>query len=106
VGTRLLGVGIAWDHVHCVLSLPSKIALATVVQRLKGVSAHSWNLAHPERLRWQEGYYARSVGDAELPRVLDYVANQRERHARALVNDAFEPSFDDVSDANERPGRT
>jgi putative transposase len=91
VRTDLLGVGIANDHVHLVASIHPSVSVANVAQRVKGVSSRMWTLTHAEpRFRWQEGYWARSVDQANLPRVLDYLNSQRERHASAFVDVALE----------------
>ncbi len=38
-GSRLLGIGVADDHVHSLLRFASTATLAAVVQRLKGASS-------------------------------------------------------------------
>ena len=82
-GSRLLGIGVADDHVHLLVRLPSTATLAAVVQRLKGASSYECNRRGlvPTRLRWQCGYWAQSVGpDAVVP-LMQYLATQREHHA-------------------------
>jgi putative transposase len=87
VRSELLGVGIADDHVHLVASIHPSVPVADVAQRVKGVSSRMWNLTHPQpRLRWQEGYWARSVDIGSLPRVLAYLQSQRQRHATKFLD--------------------
>jgi putative transposase len=82
LGCPWLAAGIAPDHVHVLVQLPPTLALATLVQHLKGASAHtihreSW-LSQP--LRWQNGYWAASVDPYDFQGLLDYLAQQRIHH--------------------------
>lgn len=75
-------MGIASDHVHAIVRLPRDRTLADVVQHIKGISAHDWNVqfARP-RLHWQPRYWAESVSPHEVPALLDHIENQRSHHA-------------------------
>jgi REP element-mobilizing transposase RayT len=91
LGADALGVGNADDHVHVVLSIGATTALAPLVQRLKGASCRAWNLRNASSpLRWQSGYWVRSVGTDALPRLLPYLRDQRARHRSGHVEDTFE----------------
>ena len=87
----LLAVGNASDHVHVVARLSPSVALADMVRRLKGGSSHAWN-AHPHArpLRWQTGYWARSIEQEGLSPLTAYVRGQRARHASAMTQAAWE----------------
>lgn len=90
-GVELLGVGNADDHVHAVLSIPATIALASLMKQLKGVTCREWNLQNPSRpLRWQSGYWARSIETNSLARLLPYLRDQRSRHGSGLIEPGFE----------------
>ena len=90
---ELLGIGNGDDHVHVVASLHPSTALANVVRHLKGASTRMWNVEHPwRRLRWQHGYWARSVDPVTLTRLLPYLHNQRQRHASRSIHAPFEQS--------------
>ena len=87
----LLAEGNSTDHVHVVLRQAPTIALAEVVRRLKGGSSHAWNLRGGlTPLRWQTGYWARSVEQESLGRLVAYVRDQRGRHAAAATTSAWE----------------
>jgi putative transposase len=91
VGCDLLAVGNASDHVHVVVRVSAAVALAELVRRLKGASSHAWNVAHRGRpLRWQEGYWARSIDQQALEPLTVYVRDQRSRHAAATALAAWE----------------
>lgn len=80
--SMLLAAGCAADHVHLLLQLAPSVALAVVVQRLKGATAHDVNHRGllPQRLVWQAGYWAESFGPADRPPLEAYVRIQRVRH--------------------------
>ena len=77
-------VGGIEDHIHVVASIPPKIAVATFVGQLKGASSHWANhlTEYDSALYWQDGYGVFSFGKQTLPRVVAYVLNQREHHAK------------------------
>ena len=79
---RVFATGCAADHLHSLLRLAPRVALADAVQRLKGGSAFEINAKHllSERLVWQAGYWAESFGPADVNPLLDYVRKQRTRH--------------------------
>ena len=62
--------------------LSSSSRLADVVQRLKGAASHDVNGRSllPEQLHWQEGYWAESLGPADVQPLAEYLRTQRTRH--------------------------
>jgi len=61
-GCALVACGNASDHVHVLVRYPSTVAVAVVVQRLKGASSYEWNAKRRSpRLSWQSGSWAASV---------------------------------------------
>ncbi|MGO9435558.1 MAG: IS200/IS605 family transposase [Terracidiphilus sp.] len=75
-GLCLIAAGGTANHVHLLITLPSKVSLATAVQKLKGSSSR-W--IGPE-FSWQEGYGAFSVSPSQVPVVKRYIQNQEIRH--------------------------
>ncbi len=77
-------VGFMPDHVHVVISSPPRLALASVLKRIKGESTHLLN--HSARMSdenwfaWQPEYGVMTVDEESLRDVIAYVKNQRERH--------------------------
>jgi putative transposase len=82
LGCAPLAIGIASDHVHALLRLASTVALADVVQRLKGASARDVNAEGLLRatLRWQSGYWAESLAPADTEPLRRYLLAQRAHH--------------------------
>jgi REP element-mobilizing transposase RayT len=86
-----IGVGVALDHVHCVVHLGRCVSIADLAQRLKGVSARYWNERPGMKpLRWQQGYWVRSIEPESLATLLPYLRHQRKHHARNTERAAWE----------------
>lgn len=70
------------DHVHLVVSLPPKHAVATYVGQIKGYASHMVNQRPdaPFRFRWQTEYAAFSFDRKRLPNFCAYVNRQKEHH--------------------------
>jgi putative transposase len=84
LGARLIAIGAMPDHIHLVLSIPPRLAIADVIRRLKGSSSYAANGAShgPDSpFGWQSEYGVLSFGERALPDVVAYVRNQPARHA-------------------------
>jgi putative transposase len=81
-GARLVSGGAARDHVHVYLELPVSLALAPLVERLKGGTARWIQRSFPHRaaFAWQQGYAAFSVSPHDDARLLDDLRHQDTRH--------------------------
>jgi putative transposase len=87
-------IGIMPDHVHVAASVPPSVALAEVIGRIKGASAHAVN-HQPDRppdrsFSWQAEYGIHSFGEKALPNVVEYIQNQQEHHASQRLWSALE----------------
>ncbi len=92
---KLHAVGMMPDHIHVAASVPPGIALSQFVGRLKGASTHAVNaLTSPDdaAFAWQAEYGVFSFTEKNLPDVVTYIENQRQRHA---ARDLW-PSFEDL----------
>ncbi len=71
------------DHIHVVISIPPKLSIATTIGQLKGASSHRVNevfVSH-HSFAWQAEYGIFSFSERSLPRVVEYVRNQKQHHA-------------------------
>ena len=70
------------DHVHCLLSLPPKYAVSSVVKHLKGESSKWINDQEltSEYFEWQAGFSAFSVSKTTVPHVRKYIQKQEVHH--------------------------
>ena len=75
------------DHVHCLLRLHPSQNIADVAKRLKGESSFWLNQQDwmDGYFRWQNQYYATSVGRSELSRVRKYIRDQESHHGKREV---------------------
>jgi putative transposase len=71
------------DHVHMVVTISPKIAVATFIGQVKAVASTKFNKSvHLETsLYWQQEYAAFSFDEKRLPHYFAYVERQKEHHA-------------------------
>ncbi len=80
------------DHVHVVVSIPPRIAIAEFVRQIKGVSSALYNKAHRNGtlLYWQEQYSVFSFDGKSLGAHVRYVLDQKEHHRQGTTVRALE----------------
>jgi putative transposase len=82
-GCEILKLNIQPDHIHMILVIPPKYAVATVVGKIKGMTSielrkkFEWLRNHyfRENVLWSPGYFVSTVG-IEEQKVLKYVEYQ------------------------------
>lgn len=76
------------DHVHLLVAIPPKHAVAEVVKQLKGASSHyiNHNFQLDYVFEWQRGYGALSLGERQREQAMDYILRQKEHHAQQTIN--------------------
>jgi len=81
---QVLIVGGYTDHIHILCKLSKKIALMTLVQKVKANSSKWMKTKHAslENFFWQDGYGAFSVNPHEVDIVVRYIKNQHEHHKK------------------------
>ena len=84
-GFDLICAGGTSNHIHLLIALPPKVALATAVQKLKGSSSRWMG----SRFSWQVGYGAFSVSPSQVPAVKKYIGNQEIHHRKRSFEDEF-----------------
>lgn len=77
------------DHLHCLISLGREQNIAKVAQLIKGESAFWINKNNllPTKFMWQDDYYAISVSESNLDKVVNYIKNQEIHHAKKSFAD-------------------
>jgi len=84
LGGKLLAANGTADHVHLLMRLPPRLALADAVRVVKTNSSR-WvhqSRALRRRFQWQAGYGAFSVSQSNVPEVVRYIRNQEQHHRR------------------------
>ena len=89
-GFEIMELEIAKDHVHVFISFPPKYSITKVVGILKAVSAREIRKEFPEVKDelwggefWEDGYFARTVGDQVTMEVIrEYIRFHEDRAKR------------------------
>jgi REP element-mobilizing transposase RayT len=97
LGLKVHAAGNIEEHVHVVLSIPPKIAVADCVRHLKGASAFAINhmAGDDGQFKWQGGYGALSVSERSLEVVMEYAAKQKEHHRANRLIEIYERTEDE-----------
>jgi putative transposase len=87
------------DHLHCFISLGKGQTIACVVQQIKGGSSNWLNEKYFKNgeFLWQDDYFAISVSESQVEKVINYIKNQERHHATT----SFE---DEINQFNEKFG--
>ena len=83
-----VAIGGTENHVHILLHLPPKLALAKAVLLLKSNSS-KWMNDQGKEFSWQEGYGAFSVSASNLDAVIKYIENQGTHHQKLTFEQEF-----------------
>lgn len=77
------------EHLHCLISLGKEQSISKVAQLIKGESALWINKEKltEERFMWQDDYFANSVSESQVKKVLNYINNQEQHHSKKTFND-------------------
>jgi REP element-mobilizing transposase RayT len=89
------------DHIHMIVAIPPKLAVAEFVKDLKGASAHEINLLHhqEDNFGWQRGYGVLSLGERQKATAEAYVNNQKVHHQAQT----FHPWLERCPETDEGP---
>lgn len=69
------------DHCHCLISLNKDQSISKLVQQIKGESSAWINKSSVIKgFNWQDDYFAVSVSESKLEKVIHYIDNQNEHH--------------------------
>ncbi|XGV95439.1 MAG: IS200/IS605 family transposase [Leptolyngbya sp. BL-A-14] len=97
LGCVLQAIGGIDDHVHLVVSIPPKLAIADFVKHIKGGSAHDLNHSYPgasSKFGWQNEYGVFLLGSKQLDRAATYVQNQKDHHKNGTTIASLETTTD------------
>lgn len=75
------------DHVHVAISVPPKVAVATLIGKLKGSSSHHVNEQYADgSFQWQAEYGVSSFSEKALASIVAYINNQKKHHSDRTLN--------------------
>ncbi len=101
--SAIIAIGMVADHVHLVLRCHPTVSIPQLVKRLKGgssVLANCEGHARTRPLKWASGYDVESVSMRAVPRVIDYVVSQPDRHPERAIPGWSPPAPTDVGLGN------
>lgn len=81
-GAKAYRVGGTEDHVHIACTLPRTVTQAKLLEETKKGSS-IWMKQQdggPGHFSWQAGYGIFSLGQSQLPMLIQYIDNQKEHH--------------------------
>ena len=80
---NFIEIGIDEDHVHFLIQTIPSIQFSNLVKKIKSITAKYLFKKHPEiKIKlwggnfWTQGYYANTVGNANMSIISNYVKNQ------------------------------
>lgn len=90
MGGKLIESSAPCDHVHCLLSLPTTLAVADALRVLK-TNSSLWvhEVRQQPAFGWQTGYGAFSVSQSNVPSVPKYIRNQDQHHCKVSFQEEF-----------------
>jgi putative transposase len=96
------------DHVHLVVSIPPKIAVARFIGQVKAVASTKFNKSIPNAppFFWQEEYGVFSFDSKRLPNYIAYVERQKEHHAQGTTIPILERTTDSTVKLVREPTTT
>ena len=85
-GQKLLAINGMPDHVHALFMLNPNVSLAKIIQQVKGSTSYFINKNNiiPEYFKWQDGFWAKALGDDAVKIVHSYIRHQKRRHCKQL----------------------
>jgi putative transposase len=81
-GSQAYRVGGPEDHIHIACTLPRTLTMAKLLEEIKK-SSSIWMKQQEQGIAyfsWQAGYGIFSLGQSQLPALLQYIDNQEEHH--------------------------
>ena len=92
-GVYVHEVGGTEDHVHMAVSILPTVVISEFIGQVKGASSHEVNqkLGDGQKvLEWQPGYGVVSFGKNNLKWVVEYIREQKRRHAERRIVERME----------------
>jgi REP element-mobilizing transposase RayT len=102
-----LAIGGIDDHIHVLVRLSPKIAVARLIGEMKGVSSHAVTHAirPPHFFKWQRSYGAFTISQRSVSQVCAYILAQKSHHAHRTLINALEYCAD-PDDSSDTPSAT
>jgi putative transposase len=80
------------EHIHCLISLGKDQSISTVAKLIKGESSFWINKQQltAQKFTWQDDYFAVSVSESQVEKVVNYIKNQEKHHSKKTFDEEVE----------------
>lgn len=80
------------EHIHCLISLGKDQTIAAITKLIKGESSFWINKQQltAQKFAWQDDYFAVSVSESQVEKVVNYIKNQEEHHSKKTFDEEVE----------------
>ena len=80
------------EHIHCLISLGNDQSIASIAKLIKGESSFWINKQQltAQKFSWQDDYFAVSVSESQVEKVVNYIKNQGIHHAKKSFDEEVE----------------
>ena len=86
----LFRIGGISDHLHLLVRLPPTLAISNCMHDLK-IATHNFMREHKKEFpyfeSWGKSYCAITCSSESIPKIIDYIKNQKEHHRRISFRD-------------------
>lgn len=90
IKAELIEIGGTEDHVHALVRFPATIAIADLCKQMKGAASHMTTHKVTGGFKWQGAYAAFTVSEYEVPKIRNYIRNQKSRHKSGNTIERYE----------------
>lgn len=96
--SQVIRIGGYVDHVHILCFLSKKIALMTLVEKIKTSSSKWMKTKGPvyENFYWQDGYGGFSVNPFDMGELIRYLENQHTHHSKTGFQEEYRRILNDL----------
>jgi len=90
-GQKSLGVKGMPDHVHILVGLKPVMRISDLIRDIKNNSTNFINEKGwlKQKFSWQDGYGAFSYSQSNFGKVIDYIKNQKQHHAKRTFRQEY-----------------
>jgi putative transposase len=86
LGAAVFALNGTADHIHLVVSIPSRVSVTSFVSQVKAAASTKFNKRAPEEpLHWAEEFGAMTFDGKRLPYVIAYVEQQKAHHGTGTL---------------------
>ncbi|MDF2157648.1 IS200/IS605 family transposase [Algoriphagus sp. CAU 1675] len=97
-GHRVLSINGMPDHIHILFGFNPDQSLSDLIQKVKASSSKWINeeKLSPSKFSWQAGFGAFSYTKSDVPKVIQYIQNQKEHHQKKTFLEEYKKILKDL----------